>query len=375
MESTDSSSTLTIAQSFIIQGTPLEVTSFGSGHINDTYKVLTDAGNNGYLLQRINHHVFKNVDELMQNISLVTAHLHKKRLEANIEDEDTVLTPIPSKNGSFYVQDALGNYWRMYNLIANARSYDLVENQEQAMEGGRAFGRFQFLLSDLDPKQIKEVIPDFCHIGSRLDAFYVALAEDKAGRKASIKDEIQFIQGREKKMYTILEMAERGELPLRITHNDTKFNNVLLDENDRSKCVIDLDTVMPGYVAYDYGDAIRTIINRSSEDEVDLTKVTLNIPLFEAYTRGYFEEAQAFITAAEVESLLHGAFLFPYMQGVRFLTDYLNGDTYYKIQHPEHNLQRTRAQLKLVSEMELHASELKSIIDTIAREYQLISCS
>lgn len=219
------------------------------------------------------------------------------------------------------------------------------------------------------------MIPDFCHIGSRLDAFYVALAEDKAGRKASIKDEIQFIQGREKKMYTILEMAERGELPLRITHNDTKFNNVLLDENDRSKCVIDLDTVMPGYVAYDYGDAIRTIINRSSEDEVDLTKVTLNIPLFEAYTRGYFEEAQAFITAAEVESLLHGAFLFPYMQGVRFLTDYLNGDTYYKIQHPEHNLQRTRAQLKLVSEMELHASELKSIIDTIAREYQLIPCS
>lgn len=144
MESTDSSSTLTIAQSFIIQGTPLEVTSFGSGHINDTYKVLTDAGNNGYLLQRINHHVFKNVDELMQNISLVTAHLHKKRLEANIEDEDTVLTPIPSKNGSFYVQDALGNYWRMYNLIANARSYDLVENQEQAMEGEERSEGFSF---------------------------------------------------------------------------------------------------------------------------------------------------------------------------------------------------------------------------------------
>lgn len=175
-------------------------------------------------------------------------------------------------------------------------------------------------------------------------------------------------------MNTILDMASRNELPLRITHNDTKFNNVLLDEQDRAKCVIDLDTVMPGYVAYDYGDAIRTIINRAAEDEAELDKVTLNIPLFEAYTSGYFEQAQAFLTKKEVASLFPGALLFPYMQAVRFLTDYLQGDTYYKIQHPEHNLQRTRAQLKLVEEMETNGQELKGIIEEIADRYSLMDC-
>lgn len=166
-------------------------------------------------------------------------------------------------------------------------------------------------------------------------------------------------------MRIILDMADRNELPLRITHNDTKFNNVLLDSNDQAKCVIDLDTVMPGYVAYDYGDAIRTIINAAAEDEPDLEKITLNIPLFKAYTEGYFEQAKSFLTEKEVESLIEGVLLFPYMQAVRFLTDYLQGDTYYKIQHAEHNLQRTRAQLKLVKEIEAHIEELKSIIEEL----------
>jgi hypothetical protein len=168
-------------------------------------------------------------------------------------------------------------------------------------------------------------------------------------------------------------MAERKEIPLRITHNDTKFNNVLLNDQDQAKCVIDLDTVMPGYVAYDYGDAIRTIINRTAEDEADLEKITLNIPLFKAYTEGYFEQAKDFLTSNEVKSLIEGVLLFPYMQAVRFLTDYIQGDTYYKIQHPEHNLQRTRAQIKLVKEIEKHIDELENIIEEAAVKYSLKS--
>ena len=362
--------TFAIARQFKIEGEPVSVSSFGSGHINDTYKIKTDKGKFGYLLQRINHHVFKNVDHVMENIALVSDHLHQKRTVAKITDTDTVLTPVSTRDDKLYFKDETGNFWRVYYLI-EAKSYDVVGNEAQAAEVGRAFGQFQNLLSDLDATKIHEVIPNFCHIGSRLADFYVAIKNDAVNRKASVQEEIDFIVAREKNMNTILDMAARNEIPLRITHNDTKFNNVLLDENDCAKCVIDLDTVMPGYVAYDYGDAIRTIINNAAEDEADLSKITLNIPLFKAYTEGYFEKAQKFLTNKEVESLLPGVLLFPYMQAVRFLTDYIQGDTYYKIQHPEHNLQRTRAQLKLVKEMELHRDELKTIIEDVAKQYSL----
>lgn len=360
----------TIAEQFEIEGQPISVSSFGSGHINDTYKIKTDKGELGYLLQRINHHVFKNVDHVMENITMVSAHLHQKRIVANITDTDTVLTPVNTVDGKSYFKDETGSFWRVYHLI-EARSYDIVGNDAQAREVGRAFGQFQNLLSDLDATQIHEVIPNFCHIGSRLADFHLAIQNDAVNRKTSVQEEIDFIVEREQNMNTILDMAAKNELPLRITHNDTKFNNVLLDENDHAKCVIDLDTVMPGYIAYDYGDAIRTIINNAAEDEPDLSKITLNIPLFKAYTEGYFEQAKKFLTHKEIESLLPGVLLFPYMQAVRFLTDYIQGDTYYKVQHPEHNLQRTRAQLKLVKEMELHRNELKTIIEDLAKKYSI----
>lgn len=364
-------SRLTIASQFNIIGKPLTISSFGSGHINDTYKITTDKGKQGYILQRINHQVFKNVDHLMSNISLVTSHLHQKRIRANISDINTVLTPVSTLTEQLYFQDEEGDYWRIYNLIEGAKSYDIVENEQQAMEVGRAFGKFQALLSDLEANKLYEVIPNFCHIGSRLDDFYTALNNDAAKRKESVKEEVDFIQERERNMNAILEMAERNEIPLRVTHNDTKFNNVLLDSNDQAKCVIDLDTVMPGYVAYDYGDAIRTIINRAAEDEPNLEKIWLNIPLFKAYTEGYFEQASQFLTDKEVKSLIKGVLLFPYMQAVRFLTDYLQGDTYYKIQHKEHNRQRTRAQIKLVKEIENHIGELEAIIEHAAVKYPL----
>ena len=207
-----------------------------------------------------------------------------------------------------------------------------------------------------------EILPNFHNIDFRLDNLYDAIKSNHAGRVDQVIDILEFIKVREVSMRTILRYAQSGKLPLRITHNDTKFNNVLLDENDNVQCVIDLDTVMPGYVAYDFGDAIRTIINSAAEDEKDLDKIVLNIPLYQAYTEGYIYEAKDFLTNEEIESLWYGVLLLPYMQAVRFLTDYLNGDTYYKIHYIDHNLVRTRAQVKLVKELEKNELELKQIL-------------
>ncbi len=358
---------------FDVEGNVSNISPFGSGHINDTYRVITDLpGAKQYLLQRINHNVFKDVAAVMGNIQLVTQHLKAKYhvLDGGRHHvDDKVLTLIPTKKDKSYHRDEAGNYWRMFILLSNTRSYDIVETTQQAKEGGRAFGQFQRLLADLDVNLIHAVLPNFHHIGKRLDQLKLAITRNTANRSDRVSNELEFIMDRQKRMRTILDLATQGQLPLRITHNDTKFNNVLLDEHDRSQCVIDLDTVMPGYVACDFGDAIRTIINRAAEDEADLDKITLNIPLFEAYTAGYFEEAHQFLTQHEIDSLIEGVLLLPYMQAVRFLTDFLEGDHYYKIRHPDHNLQRTRAQIKLVKELETHEVELKGIIDQVAKSY------
>jgi len=361
-----------LANRFDIDGKVIDISPFGSGHINDTYRVLTNEHNaNGYLLQRINHHVFKNVPAVMENMQLVIRHLKEKYEQSGDQHiEKKVLTLVRTREGEPYLVDAVGNFWRMLILLANTRSYDIVETPQQAREGGQAFGQFQRLLSDLDVMLIHEVLPDFHHIGMRLDKLHQAIATDAVGRVSLVPAELDAIKRREKRMHTILDLAANGLLPVRVTHNDTKFNNVLLDRHDKAQCVIDLDTVMPGYVAYDFGDAIRTIINRAAEDEADLNKITLNIPLFEAYASGYFEEAHQFLTAAEVQSLIEGVMLLPYMQAVRFLTDFLEGDHYYKVHHADHNLQRTRAQLRLVEQLEVHEAELRGIIDRVVNQYQ-----
>ena len=362
-----------VAGEFNIKGSVVAVSAFGSGHINDTFRVVTDRHEGGpYLLQRINRHVFKDVAAVMNNITRVTNHLkvrYAAELKAEQDIDRRVLTLIPTKGNTFYREDERHNCWRMFMLLDGTRSYDIVETPQQAREGGRAFGQFQRLLADLDVSLIHEVLPGFHHIGKRLAQLERAVSVDAVGRTSQVQRELAFIEERKQRMHAILDMAAQGRLPVRITHNDTKFNNVLLDADDRAQCVIDLDTVMPGYVAYDFGDAIRTIINRAAEDEADLKKVQLNIPLFEAYAEGYFEEAHQFLTADEVDSLMKGVLLFPYMQAVRFLTDFLEGDHYYKVHHPLHNLQRTRAQLKLVAELELHDAELRKIIAHVSNSY------
>lgn len=298
----------------------------------------------------------------MHNIDLVTTHL-KSVLKGEVVDVDKcTLTIIPTKAGAKYLQDANGEYWRVFILLEGTKSYDIVETARQAFSGGLAFGRFQKQLSTLDATKLVEILPNFHNIDFRLSNLRKAITENKAGRLDEVKEILDYIFEREERMRRIIMMGKNNELPVRITHNDTKFNNVLLDQDDNVQCVIDLDTVMPGYIAYDFGDAIRTIINSAAEDEKDLNKVVLNVPLFQAYTDGYFSEAKDFLTEKEIESLWYGVLLLPYMQAVRFLTDYIDGDLYYKTHYADHNLVRTNTQLKLVKELEACEEELKEIL-------------
>jgi hypothetical protein len=359
-----------IITKFNITGNVMSIKPFGSGHINDTYRVATDSGGD-YLLQRINHFVFKDVPGLMDNIVNVTRHLKEKLLKIpGTNPEIEVLTLVENANRGYYVKDDDGNYWRVFNFLKDTKSYDQVLTEKQAFEGGKAFGRFQALLTDMEPNLIVDTIPNFHNIEYRLSNLERAIAADTAKRLKYVLPEIEFIDRRRQSMMHVLLAGRAGVLAKRITHNDTKFNNVLLDKNDRAQCVIDLDTVMPGYVAYDFGDAIRTIINTAPEDEPDLKNIDLNIPLFAAYVEGYLQQATAFITGPELNSLIEGALLLPYMQGVRFLTDYLEGDIYFKIHSPHHNLKRVRAQFQLVKKLEEASEVLTDIILTAAQGFK-----
>jgi hypothetical protein len=356
-----------IISKFNITGNVVSIKPFGSGHINDTYRVATDSGRD-YLLQRINHFVFKDVPGLMDNIVNVTGHLKKKLLNIPGSKPDReVLTLVENTNKGYYVEDDKGNYWRVFNFLMDTKSYDQVLTEKQAFEGGKAFGRFQSLLSDMEPNLIVDTIPNFHNIEYRLFNLDRAIAADRAKRLKEVLPEIDFTDRRRQPMMNILLAGRAAVLANRITHNDTKFNNVLLDKNDRAQCVIDLDTVMSGYVAYDFGDAIRTIINTAPEDEPDLGKIDLNVPLFAAYVKGYLQQTIGFITDPELNSLMEGALLLPYMQGVRFLTDYLEGDVYFKIHTPDHNLKRVRAQFQLVKKLEKARDVLTDIILTTAQ--------
>jgi hypothetical protein len=353
-----------VVANFNINGNVQSIKPFGSGHINDTYRICnSNPAGPDYLLQRINHHIFKNVAALSDNIVYVTNHIKAKLLDIPGSDPDRqVLTLIGTHNGQFYYQDENGNYWRMYRFMDNTKSYDVVTTEKQAYEGGKAFGNFQTMLADVDVSKLTEIIPDFHNIVSRLKQFDEALSADTFDRAKDVAKEVMFISDRAYSMAEIDRMGKAGKLPLRVTHNDTKFNNVLLDENDVAQCVIDLDTIMPGYTAFDFGDAVRTIINSAPEDEADLDKIQLNIPLFRAFAEGFLSQTMPYMGVTEIRSLVKGVLLLPYIIGVRFLTDYLNGDVYYKTKFAAHNLQRARAQFKLVEKLEESHAEMYAII-------------
>ena len=353
-----------IFEYFAADGTFLIGEPYGSGHIHDTFRVETsESAKDNYILQRLNNKIFKNIPELQNNIERVTVHLRDKLKTipgSNIKRE--CLSLISARDGKSWITDKDGNYWRMYIFISNHRSYNIVDSPDKAFEGGKAIGRFQAMLADMPGVPLFETIPRFHDIEDRLDILDRIIKEDPAGRVSTVREEIDQYLRRGEEMKTILKLGRTGKIPLRTTHNDTKFNNILLDENDKALCVIDLDTVMPGYVHYDFGDAIRTVTNTAAEDEKDLSKIRMDINLFQAYAEGYLYEAGKTLNEVEKEYLAFAPKLITYTIGVRFLSDFIDGDNYFKIHHEFHNLQRTRAQLKLVMSMEEQYGEMQRII-------------
>ena len=358
-----------IFEYFAADGTFLRGEPYGSGHIHDTFRIETaETEKDDYILQRLNNKIFKNIPELQHNIERVTVHLRNKLKKISGSDiKRECLRLIPSKDGKTWIIDNEGNCWRMYIFIANHHSYNVVDSQDKAFEGGKAIGRFQAMLSDMPGGPLFDTIPWFHNIEKRLDAFNSKIKENPVGRVETVVDEIDQILNRAEEMKIILKLGKEGKIPLRITHNDTKFNNILLDENDKALCVIDLDTVMPGYIHYDFGDAIRTAANTAPEDEDDLSKIKMDINLFKAYSEGYLSETVETLNDVEKQFLAFAPLLITYTIAVRFLTDFIDGDNYFKIHHELHNLQRARAQLRLVMSMEEQYEEMRSIINRLTK--------
>lgn len=339
-----------IARHFKVQGEFLSAEPYGSGHINDTYCVSFNG--NGvrerYILQRINHNVFKNPAALMENVRRVTTHL-ASRMSGQPDLKRRVLSLLPARDGKVFHSDEQGNHWRAYVFIEKARTFDAVESPQQAYEAAKAFGQFQSLLSDLPAPRLHDTIPDFHHTAKRFAALEKAIESDVKNRAAQAKPEIDFALKRKAMVNVLLD----AKLPERITHNDTKFNNVMLDDaTGQGICVIDLDTVMPGLAVYDFGDMVRTTTSPAKEDERDLSKVVMQLPMFEALVRGYLESASEFLTGAEKQFLAFSGKLITFEIGIRFLTDFLSGDTYFRIHRDGHNLDRCRTQFKLVESIE-----------------------
>jgi Ser/Thr protein kinase RdoA (MazF antagonist) len=348
---------------FEIDGDFLEAKPYGSGHINDTYVVSFREGGAParYILQRINHKVFTRPDALMENIQRVTAHL-AIQVGDELDSKRRVLRLIPARDGRAWHVDDEGNHWRAYRFIEQARTYDAVESPEQAFQAARAFGRFQQLLASLPAPRLHDTIPNFHHAPKRFEALEQAIAADAAGRAILAKAEIDFAMTRKSITGVLLE----ANLPERVTHNDTKFNNVMLDdETGEAICVIDLDTVMPGLAPYDFGDMVRTTTSPALEDERDLSKVTMQFPMFEALVRGYLSSAGGFLTKAEKNLLAFSGKLITFELGVRFLTDYLAGDTYFKVHRDGHNLDRCRTQFKLIESIEQQDEKMERLVEAL----------
>jgi len=355
---------------FSAEGTFLEGKAFGPGHIHDTFRIITaEKECDDYILQRLNSNVFRNIPALQENMERVTTHLKKKIAQLPGSDvKRECLTLMPSAaTGRSYITDDEGRYWRMFIFISDHRSYERVDSHQKAFEGGRITGRFQALLADLPGEPLHETIPDFHNIEKRLETFHQVIAKNPAGRVESVRTEIDEITRREEKMKTILRLGATGRIPLRITHNDTKFNNILFDRKDKALLIIDLDTVMPGYVHYDFGDAIRTATNRAEEDSTDLSAVSMDIEIYRAYAEGFVSETRETLNATEIEYLPFAPGLLTYIMATRFLTDYIDGDNYYKIRYPLHNLQRTRVQLTLLKDMEKQYDNMVQIIKNLTK--------
>jgi len=351
----------------MFQGRVVNVDEMTSGNINSTYHLVcrkTDGSLIEYTLQKINHYVFKDPASVMRNIDLVTKHLQGRYRREGLDHSRRTLEIVPTRTGeSMYGNDEIG-YWRAYYYIGNVNVYDRIEKEEHFREVGRAFGRFQKYLHDFPADQLTETIPGFHNTLKRFYAFVAAVDADQAGRVAELESEIDFFFDRRRMMGEIVKRMADGAIPLRVTHNDTKINNVMIDnETDEAVCVIDLDTVMPGSSLYDFGDAIRSGASTADEDEEDLSKVTLDMVRYKLFTQGFLAETNGFLETDEIRLLPLGAKVITCELAMRFLTDYINGDLYFKVNSPDHNLIRARAQMKLLTDIERKFDQMQEEIE------------
>ena len=363
-----------LVSAFTFEGELVNTTQLREGHINDTY--VFDFNDNGktnrYLVQVLNTYVFRQPEALMNNVVGVTNHLRKAIIANGGDPERECLTVYPARNGKPYYIDSTGRFWRCYNFISDAHSCQTVENEKVFFNAAKAFGNFQKMLADYPGETLTETIPNFHNTVSRFADFKKALADNLSGRVDTAKAEAEFVLAREADCAVLVDLLAAGELPLRVTHNDTKLNNVMFDnETNEGICVVDLDTVMPGLSLYDFGDSIRFGANTASEDEKDVSKVSLSLDLFKAYTLGYLTSAGESLTAKEIEYLPFSAKLMTLECGMRFLGDYFNGDTYFKTEYPEHNLVRSRTQFELVADIERKMPEMKKIVADCCNELGL----
>jgi hypothetical protein len=320
-----------------------------------------------YIHQKINGHVFKKPIQVMENVDRVTRHIRKK-LVANGEKNVTrkVLVIVPARDGKCYYKDPEGHFWRTFVFIENIRTYESVSSTKQALEAGKAFGKFVSYLSDMKGPRLHETIPNFHNVKMRFDNFVNALQKDHVNRAKNAAKEIKFYLDHEPIVKKLEKALKSGDLPERITHNDTKFNNVLLDTNtDEEQCVVDLDTVMPGNILYDFGDMVRTTTSPTMEDEQDLSKVKMRLPLFKALARGYLGATKDILTQKEKKLIAFSGKMMTFTIGLRFLTDYLSGDTYFRVHRPQHNLDRTRTQVKLIQSIERQEDKMQAYVDSL----------
>jgi hypothetical protein len=353
-----------VSRQFLIHGELISAEPYGSGHINDTYCAVYDQGGSTvrYIHQRINHNIFKNPVALMENVQRVTAHIGGK-LAGERDRTRKTLTLIPTHDGQCFHKDSEGNYWRTYIFIEKARTYDAIESAKQAFEAAKSFGRFQRMLADLPAPRLHDTIPDFHHTPKRFAALERAIEADAVNRARLAKPEIEFALRHKAMTSLLIDLQRQGKIPERTTHNDTKLNNVMLDDaTQEGICVIDLDTVMPGLALYDFGDMVRTSTSPAKEDERDLSKVTMQFPMFEALVRGYLSTAGEFLNQTEKQHLAFAGKLITFEIGIRFLADYLAGDTYFKVHREGHNLDRCRTQFKLVESIEQQEEQMNRLV-------------
>lgn len=355
-----------IAKNFFFEGEFLYAQPYGCGHINDTYAIYfkkSDGVTHRYILQRVNTYVFKKPEQLMSNIEKITEHLRAAIQKNGGDASRETLNLIPAKNDKSYYVSPENDYWRSYVFIEDAKTYEIVESTKHFENAGKAFGRFQKQLDSFSAQELFETIPNFHNTPKRFEDFRKAVEKDLAGRVKNAKEEIEFILQRKGDVAVVTDFMEKGKIPVRVTHNDTKFNNIMIDDKTgEGICVLDLDTVMPGSALYDFGDAIRFGASSALEDERDLSLVYMKIELFEAFARGFLSETKDILTQEEKCLLSFSAKLMTLECGMRFLGDYLNGDTYFKVHREAHNLDRARTQIKLVADMERKMDDMNKII-------------